>query len=337
MSKEKGMLDVSISLGYTEAIDNSLTYEKAQYKITEYIENNFYGKFEIEPLERGFGTTLGNALRRVMLSSLPGDAIRSVSIEGAMHEFQTIDGIVEDVAAIILNLKKVVVKKNTEEDVIIKVSTKGEGILTAGDLVKSPDIEIFNPEQEILTISKNGKLEMELTVGRGRGYVRAEENKKLLTDKVGVIAIDSEYTPIEKINYEVEPARVGQNDTYDKLIIEVWTDGSKTPQEAVKEAASILIVQLEQLNDPEFTEKIKNMIKQNNDDPVQKALETSIEELELSVRAYNCLRRAGVNNVQDLTSKTESEMKKIRNLGKISLEEVISKVKELGLEFKPEE
>jgi DNA-directed RNA polymerase subunit alpha len=330
-------LKVSLNLEYNEAIDNSLIYEKSQYKITEYVESNFYGKFELEPLERGFGTTLGNALRRVMLSSLPGDAIRSVHIDGVMHEFQTIEGVVEDVTTIILNLKRIVVKKNSDQDITIKVSASGEGILTAGDLARNPDIEILNPEQEILTISRGGKIDMELTIGRGRGYVRAEEGKKLLTDKVGVIAIDALYSPIERVNYEVENARVGQNNSYDKLVMEVWTNGSILPQNAIKEAASILMTHLDKLDDPEFTDAIKVLMKKSTDDPRQKALEMPIEELELSVRAYNCLRRASINNVQDLVNKTENEMRKIRNLGKISLEEVINKVKELGLSFKNED
>jgi DNA-directed RNA polymerase subunit alpha len=330
-------LKVSLNLEYNEAVDNSLIYEKSQYKITEYVESNFYGKFELEPLERGFGTTLGNALRRVMLSSLPGDAIRSVHIDGVMHEFQTIEGVVEDVTTIILNLKRIVVKKNSDQDITIKVSASGEGILTAGDLARNPDIEILNPEQEILTISRGGKIDMELTIGRGRGYVRAEEGKKLLTDKVGVIAIDALYSPIERVNYEVENARVGQNNSYDKLVMEVWTNGSILPQNAIKEAASILMTHLDKLDDPEFTDAIKVLMKKSTDDPRQKALEMPIEELELSVRAYNCLRRASINNVQDLVNKTENEMRKIRNLGKISLEEVINKVKELGLSFKNED
>lgn len=330
-------LKLSVSLEYNEANDNSLIYEKSQYKITEYVENNFYGKFELEPLERGFGTTLGNALRRVMLSSLPGDAIRSVHIDGIMHEFQTLEGVIEDTTTIILNLKRVVVKKNVDEDITIKISASGEGTLKAGDLARTPDIEIINPDQEILTIAKDGKIDMELTVSRGRGYVRAEKNKKLTLDKLGVIAIDSIYSPIERVNYEVENARVGQDDSYDKLVIEVWTNGALEPQEAIKEAASILITQLDRLDDPEFTDAIKGLMKRSTEDPRQKALEMPIEELELSVRAYNCLRRAGINNVQDLTNKTENEMRKIRNLGKISLEEVINKVKELGLGFKIED
>jgi DNA-directed RNA polymerase subunit alpha len=330
-------LKVSVNLEYNEANDNSLIYEKSQYKITEYVESNFYGKFELEPLERGFGTTLGNALRRVMLSSLPGDAIRSVHIDGVMHEFQALDGVVEDVTSIILNLKRIVVKKNSDKDITIKVSASGEGILTAADLERNPDIEILNPDQEILTIAKGGKVDMELTIGRGRGYVRAEENKEYLTDKVGVIAIDALYSPIERVNYEVENARVGQDNSYDKLVMEVWTNGALMPQDAIRQAASILMTHLDKLDDPEFTDAIKVLMKKSNDDPRQKALEMPIEELELSVRAYNCLRRASINNVQDLVNKTENEMRKIRNLGKISLEEVINKVKELGLSFKSED
>lgn len=330
-------LKVSVSLDYSEANDSSLIYEKSQYKITEYVESNFYGKFELEPLERGFGTTLGNALRRVMLSSLPGDAIRSVHIDGVMHEFQTLEGVIEDTTAIILNLKRVVVRKDSDEDITIKISASGEGVLRAGDLERTPDIKIINPDQEILTIAKDGKVDMELTIGRGRGYVRAEENKQFLTDKVGVIAIDSLYSPIERVNYEVENARVGQDDSYDKLILEVWTNGAVLPQDAIKEASSILMTQLDKLDDPEFTDVIKGLMKKSTDDPRQKALEMPIEELELSVRAYNCLRRAAINNVQDLTNKTENEMRKIRNLGKISLEEVINKVKELSLSFRTED
>jgi DNA-directed RNA polymerase subunit alpha len=331
-------LEVSVDLEYAPSTDTSLVYEKSQYKLTEYNEGNNYGKFELEPLERGFGTTLGNALRRVMLSSLPGDAIKSVHIEGVLHEFQTIDGVVEDVTTIILNLKKVVVKKSVEEDVVIKASIKGEGVLTAGMLERKPDIEIINPDQVIATLAKDGKLDIELTVGRGRGYVRAEETKKDLTNnKVGVIAIDAQYSPIERINYEVETTRVGQDANFDKLVMYVWTKGSVLPHEALFESASILIAQLDKIDNPEFTDAIKGLMKQNLEDPKQKALETSIDDLELSVRAYNCLKRAGINNVQDLVNKTENEMMKIRNLGKKSLKEVIDKIKEMGLSFRIDE
>ncbi|MDD3048912.1 MAG: DNA-directed RNA polymerase subunit alpha [Bacilli bacterium] len=312
-----------------------MVYEKSQYKLTEYIEGNNYGKFELEPLEEGFGTTLGNSLRRVMLSSLPGDAIKSIHIENIMHEFQTLEGVVEDISSIILNLKTVVVKKNVEDDVVVKIALSGAGVFTAGMIEKKPDIEIINPDQVIATLSEGGKLDIELTISRGRGYVRAEEQKKIANDKkVGTIAIDAQYSPIERVNYDVERARVGQDSSYDKLNLYVWTKGSVQPHAAVAEAASILIAQLDKIDDPEFTDAIKGLMKQNLEDPKQKALETSIDDLELSVRAYNCLKRAGVNVVQDLINKSEAEMMKIRNLGKKSLKEVIDKIKDMGLEFR---
>jgi DNA-directed RNA polymerase subunit alpha len=270
-----------------------------------------------------------------MLSSLPGDAIRSVHIEGVLHEFQTIEGIVEDVTTIVLNLKRIVVKKSVEDDITIKISASGEGVLTAGQIERKPDIEVINPDQIIATLSKGAKFEMELTIGRGRGYVRAEENKQYFADaKIGTIPIDSLYSPIERVNYEVESARVGQDDSYDKLIMYVWTNGSVLPHEALSHAASILIAQLDKIDSPEFTDAIKGLMKQNIEDPRQKALETSIDDLELSVRAYNCLKRAGINQVQDLVNKTENEMMKIRNLGKKSLKEVMDKIKEMGLSFR---
>ncbi len=331
-------LNISVNLEYSQNNDQSLIFEKSKYNLTEYIEGNNYGKFELEPLERGFGTTLGNALRRVMLSSLPGDAIRSVYIEGVLHEFQTIEGIIEDVTAIILNLKSIIVKKNIDDDVVIKISVEGEGTLTAGDLERQPDIEIMNPDQVIATLAKDGKLDMELTVSSGRGYVRADDNKRYVDDsKIGIIPIDSRYSPIERVNYDVETARVGQNANYDKLIMYVWTDGSLLPQEALSKAASVLITQLEKIDNPEFTEAIKGLMKQNEDDPKQKALERSIDDLELSVRAYNCLKRAGINTVSDLVGKSENEMLKIRNLGKKSFKEVVDKVKEMDLNFRFDE
>jgi len=331
-------LDVSVELSFSEDKNNYLVFEKPEYKMTEYIEGNNYGKFVLEPLERGFGLTIGNALRRILLSSLPGDAITSVKIDGVMHEFQTIDGIIEDVTSIVLNLKKIVVKKNTEEQVTIKISAKGEGTLTAAALMNDSTIEVINPDQEICTLAEGGKIDMELTIGRGRGYIVADEVKEVLGDiKVGTIAIDALYSPIERVNYEVEKARVGQNNNFDKLILEVWTDGSLNPQEAVKEASSILMAQLDKIDNPEFTEAIRGLMKQNEEDPKQKILETSIDDLELSVRAYNCLKRAAINNVQDLVNKSENEMMKIRNLGRKSLKEVMDKIKEMGLSFRNDE
>ena len=315
-----------------------IKFEKPIFKVTEYVESRNYGKFEIEPLERGFGTTLGNALRRVMLSSLPGDAITSVHIDGVLHEFQTIDGIVEDVTQIILNLKSVVIKNHTTEPKTIKLNVSKEGVVTAADIEKDADIEIVNPEQEIATIVKGGKLNMEMTVGNGRGYVRAEANKKLLGDvKLNTIAMDSNFSPIERVNYEVEGARVGQDDTYDKLTMEVWTNGSMKPEEAIALASRIIIEHFEILTKLDEIADETGLMKQNVDDSKTKVLEMSIDELEFSVRAYNCLKRANINTLQDLTQKSENEMMKIRNLGKKSLKEVIDKVKELGFSFRNED
>ncbi|HOO68314.1 MAG TPA: DNA-directed RNA polymerase subunit alpha, partial [Bacilli bacterium] len=246
--------------------------------------------------------------------------------------------IIEDVTSIVLNLKRIVLKKNTDEEVIVKISASGEGVITAKDLEKAPTLEVMNPDQVICTLVEGGKIDMELTVGRGRGYAVADEVKEYLEDtKVGTIPIDAKYSPIERVNYEVEKARVGHNNNFDKLILEVWTDGSLEPQEAIKDSASILMAQLDRIDNPEITEKIKGLMKQNDEDPRQKLLETSIDDLELSVRAYNCLKRATINNVQDLVNKSESEMMKIRNLGKKSLKEVIDKIKEMGLSFKEED
>lgn len=315
-----------------------IKFEKPQYKVTEYVESNSYGKFEIEPLERGFGTTIGNALRRVMLSSLPGSAITSVKIEGVMHEFQTIDGIMEDVTSIVLNLKNVVVKNHTEEDAVIRLITDKEGVVTAGDIECPSDVEIINKDQEIATIVKGGSLNMEMTVSNGRGFVRAEDNKKLMGDtKVGVIAIDSNYSPIERVNIAVEDARVGQATNYDKLILEVWTNGAMKPEEAIALASRIIIEHFEILTELNSIADIKGLMTEQDEDPKVKALETSIDDMEFSVRAYNCLKRSGINTMQDLVNRKESDMMKIRNLGKKSLKEVLDKVKEMGLSFRDDD
>ena len=316
-----------------------LKFEKPDYKVTEYIESSHYGKFEIEPLERGFGTTLGNALRRVMLSSLPGDAITSVKIDGVAHEFQKIDGVIEDVTAIVLNLKSVVLKNHSQdENKILRLSASKEGEVKAGDIEKDADIEILNPELVICTIAEGGSINMELTIGSGRGYVRSEDNKKLYGDKkLNVIYIDSLYSPIERINYEVEPARVGQNDTYDKLVMEVWTNGSINPEEAVALASRILIEHFEVLTNLNEIADTTGLMASKKEDPNQKTLETSIDDLDLSVRAYNCLKRAGILTLHDLVDKSENEMMKIRNLGKKSLKEVIDKIKDMGLKFRDDD
>ena len=307
-------------------------FEKPNYKITDYVESNFYGKFELEPLERGFGIILGNALRRVMLSSLPGAAISSVKIEGALHEFQTLEGVIEDVTTIILNLKKIVIKKHVEEIKTIKLNASKEGPVTAGDIECDSDVEIINKDLVIANIANGGSLSMEMTVSSGRGYVRSEENKKLLDiRKVGVIPIDSIYSPIERISYDVEPARVGQDESYDKLILDVWTNGSIKPEEAVALASRILIEHFNILTNLSNIADTTGMMIEKTEDPKVKALETTIEDLDFSVRAYNCLKRAGIHTLQDLVNKSENDMMKIRNLGKKSLKEVLDKVKDLGL------
>ena len=314
-----------------------IRFEKPEYKITEYIENNFYGKFEIAPLERGFAQTLGTALRRVMLSSLPGSAITSVHIDGVMHEFQKISGVVEDVTSIVLNLKSVVIlnhSENRDEIKTMTLSANSEGVLTAGDITHDPDIEIVNPDQVICTLAKGGKIEMEMTVANGRGYVDSKENQKRLDGaKVGTIAIDSNFSPIERIAFEPVPTRVGQNENYDKLIMEVYTNGSLLPEEAMALAAKILVEHFNIIADLNNIANIPNMMAEKKVDTITRTLETPIEEIEFSVRAYNCLKRAGINTVQDLINKKEVEVTKIRNLGKKSLKEVIDKVKEMGLNF----
>lgn len=317
-----------------------LKFEKPDYKVKEYIESDSYGKFEIEPLERGFGTTLGNALRRTMLSSLPGDAISSVKIDGVAHEFQKIDGVIEDVTAIVLNLKSVVIKNHSDDySLTLRLHKEGAGEVLADDIEADADIEILNPEQLICTLAEGGSINMEMTISNGRGYTRAEENKVLYGDnaKQNVIFIDSLYSPIERINYEVESARVGQDNNYDKLILEVWTNGSITPEESIALASRILIEHFEILTDLNEIADETGLMSSKAEDPNQKILETSIDDLDLSVRAYNCLKRAGILTLRDLTDKSENEMMKIRNLGKKSLKEVIDKVKSMGLNFRDED
>lgn len=315
-----------------------IQFEKPNYKITDYVEKNNYGRFVLEPLERGFGATIGNALRRVMLSSLPGSAITSVKIDGVLHEFQTIEGVVEDVTTIILNLKNVVIKKHCEGDKIIRLNATTEGVVKAGDFECDPDVEIINKDLVIANISKGGKLIMEMNVSSGKGYVRADDNKELLSDrKIGVIAIDSLYSPIERVAYEVEDARVGQSENYDKLIIDVWTNSSIKPEEAIALASRILIEHLEIVANVNNIANVTGLMKEKEEDPKVKALETPIEELDFSVRAYNCLKRAGVHTLQDLVNKSDAEVMKIRNLGKKSLKEVLDKVKELDLNLKEED
>ena len=309
-----------------------LQFEKPIYKITDSIESNFYGRFELEPLERGFGTTIGNALRRVMLSSLPGSAISSIRIDGILHEFQTIDGVYEDVTTIILNLKGVVFKNHSNEPKTVRINATKEGEVTAGDIEHDPDIEVINKDKVIAHLSKGASLNMEMTVTNGRGYVKSEENKKIHDiKKAGTIAIDSLYSPIERVSYEGGNARVGQDESYDKLILDVWTNGSIKPEEAIALASRILIEHFTILTDLSTIADVTGMMIEKTEDPKVKALETSIEDLDFSVRAYNCLKRAGIHTLQDLVNKSESDMMKIRNLGKKSLKEVLDKIRDMGL------
>ncbi|MFV0250273.1 MAG: DNA-directed RNA polymerase subunit alpha [Bacilli bacterium] len=315
-----------------------LNFEKPIYRITDYVENNNYGKFELEPLERGFGTTLGNALRRVMLSSMPGSAIVAVRIDGVMHEFQTIEGVVEDVTSIILNLKSVVIKNHTMENKVAHLSVNEERVITAKDIIVDADVEIVNPDQVIATISKGGKLDMEFIIANGRGYIPSNENKSFVeNDKIGFIPIDALYSPIERISYDVENARVGQNASYDKLILNVQTNGSIRPEEAMSLAAKILIEHLDVVTNLSEIADTTGIMNAKQEDTKLRKLETAIDDLDFSVRAYNCLKRAGINTLGDLTEKSELEMMKIRNLGKKSLKEVIEKIKDMGLKFSDED
>ena len=315
-----------------------LNFEKPMYKITDYVESSHYGRFELEPLERGFGTTIGNALRRVMLSSMPGSAIVAVKIEGVMHEFQTIDGVYEDVTAIVLNLKNVVVKNLTDEDQILHLSVSEEKVVTAADIDANPNVEIVNPDQVIATLAKGGRLDMELVVSNGRGYVPSSENKKFIeNNKIGYIAIDALYSLIERVSFEVEAARVGQDASYNKLIMDVYTNGSIRPEEAMALSAKILIEHLNIITNLSEIADTTGVMNAKQEDSKLKKLETPIDDLDFSVRAYNCLKRANINTLGDLTEKSELEMMKIRNLGKKSLKEVIDKIKDMGLRFRDDD
>lgn len=295
-----------------------------------------YGKFVVEPLERGYGTTLGNSLRRVLLSSLPGAAVTSVKIDGVLHEFSTIPGVREDTTDIILNLKGLAIKMYRDEPQVLRIEAKGEGEVKARDIIAGADVEILNPDLHIATLEEDGRLFMEMTVEKGRGYVPAERNKK--GDQIiGVIPVDSLFSPVHKVNYTVENTRVGQQTDYDRLILEVWTNGTLSPEEAISYSAKILNDYLRLF--VELTDKIDEVetVVQTQEDELSRILEMPIEELELSVRSYNCLKRAGINTVGDLTQRTEEDMIKVRNLGKKSLEEVDQKLAELGLSLRKAE
>ncbi|MDU2962421.1 MAG: DNA-directed RNA polymerase subunit alpha [Clostridioides difficile] len=310
--------------------------EKPKVDIVELSEDYRYGKFVIEPLERGYGITIGNALRRILLSSLPGVAVNAIKIDGVLHEFSTIPGVKEDVTEIILTLKELSATIDDEGSRTLKIEAQGPCSITGADIICPPDVEILSKDLAIATLDDNAKLNMEIFVDKGRGYVSAEENK---TENVpiGVLPVDSIYTPVEKVSYHVENTRVGQKTDYDKLVLEVWTNGSINPQEGISLAAKVLVEHLNLFIDlTEHVSSVEIMV-EKEDDQKEKVLEMTIEELDLSVRSYNCLKRAGINTVEELANKSEDDMMKVRNLGKKSLEEVIQKLEELGLGLKPSE
>ena len=304
--------------------------EKPRIEILELSDDGSYGKFMVEPLERGYGTTLGNSLRRVLLSSLPGAAVTSIKIQGVLHEFSTIPGVLEDVPEIILNIKDLALKVHTDEPVTILIDADGSGVVTAGDIITGLEVEIVDKDQYIATVNEDGRLYMELELVKGRGYVVSEKNKEE-SQSVGVIPVDSSFTPVRKVNYNVENTRVGQKIDYDKLVLEVWTNGTMDADEATSLGAKILTEHLnlfigltDHVNDVEI-------MVEKEEDKKEKVLVMTVEELDLSVRSYNCLKRASINSVEELTQKTEEDMIKVRNLGKKSLEEVQRKLAELGL------
>ena len=312
-------------------------FERPNIEVAEISEDKKYGRFVVEPLERGYGITLGNSLRRIMLSSLPGAAVSQVKIEGVLHEFSSIPGVKEDVTEIIMNIKSLAIKNSsdTNEPKTAYIEYEGEGIVRASDIQVDQDIEILNPDLVIATLSgKDTKLYMELTITRGRGYVSSDRNK---TEDlpIGVIAIDSIYTPVERVNVTVENTRVGQITDFDKLTLDVFTNGTLVPDEAVSLAAKVLSEHLSPFIDLSENAKTAEVMVEKEDDEKEKVLEMSIDELELSVRSYNCLKRAGINTVEELTNKTSEDMMKVRNLGRKSLEEVLAKLKELGLQLNP--
>ena len=308
-------------------------FEKPNIRVVEISDDNKYGKFVVEPLERGYGTTLGNSLRRIMLSSLPGSAVSYVKIKGVLHEFSSIPGVKEDVTEIIMNIKELAIKNNSpsNEPKQAYIEFVGEGVVTAADIHVDSDIEILNPDLVIATLSgAEARLDMELTITKGRGYVGSDKNKKEDTS-IDVIAVDSIYTPVERVNLTVENTRVGQITDYDKLTLDVYTNGTLAPDEAVSLAAKVLSEHLNLFIDLSENAKTAEVMVEKEDNEKEKVLEMNIDELELSVRSFNCLKRAGINTVEELTSKTPDDMMKVRNLGRKSLEEVLNKLKELGL------
>ena len=313
-----------------------IEFEKPNIECLEVDDANNYAKFVCEPLERGYGVTIGNSLRRILLSSLPGCAITSVKIDGVLHEFSAIDNVVEDVPELIVNLKNIRLKFDGDEEKVLRIEAKGEGEVLAGDIITDGTVEILNPDLHIATIAEGGNLRMEMTADRGRGYNSSEKNKKPNQD-ISVLPKDSIYTPVKKVNYQVENTRVGQMVDYDNLVIEVWTDGSLKAHEALSLAAKVMTGHLELFIDLSEATKNTQVMIEKEESKKEKVLEMTIEELELSVRSFNCLKRAGISTVEDLTNKTDAEMMKVRNLGKKSLEEVIAKLHSLGLDFAKED
>ena len=312
-------------------------FEKPKIEIAQISDDNRYGRFVVEPLERGYGITLGNSLRRIMLSSLPGAAVSHVKIDGVVHEFSSIPGVKEDVTEIIMNIKSLAIKNTSEtsEPKVAYIEFEGEGVVTAADIQTDPDIEIPNPDQVIATLSgADSRLYMELTITKGRGYVSSDKNKKEDLP-IGVIPVDSIYTPVERVNLTVQNTRVGQITDFDKLTLDVYTNGTLAPDEAVSLAAKVLSEHLNLFIDLSENAKTAEVMVEKEDNEKEKVLEMNIDELELSVRSYNCLKRAGINTVEELTNRTAEDMMKVRNLGRKSLEEVLAKLKELGLQLNP--
>ncbi len=312
--------------------------EKPRIEALDLAADGTYGKFVVEPLERGYGTTLGNSLRRVLLSSLPGVAVTSIKIEGVLHEFSTIEGVQEDVTEIVLNIKDLVLKINGDGPKTVYIEAEGPGEVTASSIKCDSEVEILQPDTHIATLSEGGRLFMEITLDKGRGYVPAERNKQIMQPVIGVIPVDSIYTPVVKVNYAVSNTRVGQITDYDKLSLEVWTNGTISAQEAVSLAAKIITDHLQLFVDLSGETFAGDSIMVEKDDKgKEKALEMTIEELDLSVRSFNCLKRASINTVEDLINKTEDDMMKVRNLGRKSLEEVINKLASLGFALRADE
>jgi len=316
-------------------------FERADFEIKEYVEDEHYGKFTMGPLERGFGTTIGNAIRRVLISSMPGGAVYSIKIEGVFHEFTAIPGVVEDVTAIVLNIKDVILQIENDESYTLRLDAVGPKTVTAGDIVYPTGVTCLNPDQVICHLADGGKIEMELRARNGRGYISSDMNKAMYSGSsqgIGTIYTDSIFTPVTKATFAVEPTRVGQNANYDRLILEVWTNGGISPQQAVALAAKILVDHLELLtNIKETVSQMGNVIKENGKESDSKGFNMMIEDLDLSVRSYNCLKRAGIQTVEELTQKTEEEMMRVRNLGKKSLKEVKDKLTNLGKSFRSQE